>query len=61
MSGKAGRETLGMLGVIASMIFVGFEIRQSNVQARAAAYQAIGVATAEFHRITDERSIRISS
>ena len=60
MSGKAARETLGMLAVIASMIFVGLEIRQSNVQARAAAYQAIGIATAEYHRITDERSIRTS-
>ena len=60
MTGKAARETLGMLGVIASMLFVGLELRQSNVQARAAAYQAVGIATAEFHRITDERWIRIS-
>jgi hypothetical protein len=29
------------------MIFVGMEIRQSNAQARAAAYQALGIATAE--------------
>ncbi len=51
MSGKAIGEALAALGVIASMIFVGLEIRQSNAQARAqaraAAYQAIGVATAE--------------
>ena len=46
MSSKAIRETLTALGVIASMVFVGFEIRQSNIQARAAAYQAIGIATA---------------
>ena len=32
MSGKALRETLTALGVIASMAFVGWEIRQSNVQ-----------------------------
>ena len=49
MSGKAIRETLAALGVIASMVFVGLEIRQSNVQARAAAYQAIGIAAAEVH------------
>ena len=49
MSGKAIRETLAALGVIASMVFVGMEIRTSNVQARAAAYQAIGIATAEWH------------
>ncbi len=47
MSGKAIRETLTALGVIASMVFVGWEIRTSNVQARAAAYQEIGIATAE--------------
>ena len=46
MSGKTIRESFTALGVIASMIFVGLEIRQSNVQARAAAYQAIGIATA---------------
>ncbi len=43
---KGLRETLAALGVIASMIFVGFEIRQNTIAARAAAYQAIGVATA---------------
>jgi hypothetical protein len=47
MSGKAVRETVGFLAVVASMVFVGLEIRASNTQARAAAYQAIGVATAE--------------
>ena len=47
MSGKAIRETLTALGVIATMVFVGWEIRTSNMQARAAAYQAIGAATAE--------------
>ena len=46
MSGKAIRETLSALFVIASMIFVGLEIRQNTVASRAAAYQAIGIATA---------------
>ncbi len=46
MSGKAMRETFTALGVIASMIFVGWEIRQNTVAARSAAYQAIGIATA---------------
>ncbi len=36
-------------------MFVGLEIRQSNVQARAASYQALGIATAEFHRKYDDR------
>lgn len=46
MSGKNVRDTLAAIGVIASLVFVGLELRQSNAQARAAAYQAIGVATA---------------
>jgi hypothetical protein len=32
------------------MVFVGLQIRQSNIQARAAAFQEIGIATAEAHR-----------
>jgi len=47
MSATTIRETLAAFGVIASLLFVGWEIRQSNMQARAAAYQAIGIATAE--------------
>ena len=46
MSGKAIRETLGFLAVVASMVFVGLEIRQNTIASRAAAYQAIGIATA---------------
>ena len=46
MSSKAIREALAALGVIASLLFVGFEIRQNTMVARASAYQAIGVATA---------------
>ena len=59
MSGKAIRETLAALGVIASMVFVGLQIRASNVQARAAAYQAIGISTSEFHRGFDARMNRL--
>ncbi len=61
MSGKAIRETLGFLAVIASMVFVGLEIRASNTQARAAAYQAIGIATSEFHQAFDDRLNRLYS
>ena len=46
MSSKAIRETLAALSVVASLVFVGYEIRQNTVAARAAAYQAIGIATA---------------
>ncbi len=46
MSTKAIRETLAALGVIASLLFVGYEIRQNTIAARASAYQSIGTATA---------------
>ncbi len=41
MSGKAIRETLAALGVIASMVFVGLEIQQNNKLARGQARQAL--------------------
>lgn len=53
-SREAG-ELIGLGLLAGSMVFVGLEIRQSNVQARATAYQAIGIATAEFHRKFDDR------
>ena len=42
MSGKEIRETVGLLAVVGSMVFVGLEIRQNTVAARAAAYQDMG-------------------
>ncbi len=42
MTGKGLREILAAAGVIASMVFVGMEIRQNTMVARAAAYQEIG-------------------
>lgn len=59
VSGKAVRESLAAIGVIVSMAFVGMQIRESNIQARAAAYQAIGIATSEFHRSFDARLNRL--
>lgn len=61
VSGTALRETLAAIGVIVSMAFVGMQIRESNVQARASAYQAIGIATSEFHRSFDARMNRLST
>ena len=42
MSGKAIRETVGFLAVVAGLVFVGVEIRQNNTLAQAAAYESIG-------------------
>ena len=46
MSDKGVRETLAAVGVIGSMLFVGWEIRQNTMVARAAAYQEIGFTAA---------------
>ena len=39
MSGKAIRETLGFVVVVASLVFVGVEIRQNSQSVQAATYQ----------------------
>jgi len=61
MLSKTVRETLAVVGVIGSMAFVGMQIRESNIQARAAAYAAIGIATSEFHRSFDARLNRLAT
>ena len=48
MSGKAVRETLGFLGVMASLVFVGFEIRQNTAVARANAINDLATGSREF-------------
>jgi hypothetical protein len=45
-NGKAVRETIGFLGVIGSLAFVGVEIRQNNQIAMANAYQEVGLRAA---------------
>ena len=55
MTGQTIRETLAALGVVGSLLFVGLEIRASTTQARAAAYQEIGLATALTHLEIDDR------
>ena len=47
--------------MILSLVFVGMQIRESNIQARAPAYRAIGISTAEFHRGFTARMNRIAS
>jgi len=48
-------EIVGIFGVLLSLVFVGLELRDANVQAKAAAYQAIGIATSEYHQTMDDR------
>ena len=52
---KAYVELVGIFSILLSLIFVGIELRDSNVQARAAAFQAIGIAAAEYHQTMDDR------
>ncbi len=40
-------EILGGLGLIASLVFVAYEVRQNTIAARASALQQLGIATAE--------------
>ena len=57
MSGKAIRETLGFLAVVASLVFVGFEIRQNTAAQRSAAIEGIANQRVEFNTAiwTDDR------
>ena len=59
MSGKDIRDSVGLLLVVASMVFVGFEIRQNTIAARSAAYMEIGIATSEWHDRFDDRLNRL--
>jgi len=61
MSSRTVRQTLAAAGVIASLAFVGMQIRESNIQARAAAYREIGISTAEFHRGFNARMNRLET
>lgn len=40
-------ESIGLIAILAGLVFVGLEIRQNNRLAQAAAYQEIGFATAQ--------------
>ena len=40
-------EAVALLGVVASLVFVGLELRQSRIAAQAAAYQELGIAIAD--------------
>lgn len=39
-------EAVAVLGVVASLVFVGLELRESRIASRAAAYQELGTAVA---------------
>lgn len=40
-------EAIALVGVVASLVFVGLELRQNRISARAAAYQELGIAIAD--------------
>ena len=47
VGGRAVAEGVAAVGVIVSLVFVGFEVRQNTVAARAQAYQEIGLVVAQ--------------
>ena len=57
LDGEAVRETLSAMGIIASLLFVGFEINQANMWNRHQALQDFADGWAEFNipLITDDR------
>ena len=61
MSGKAAREILGFLAVVAGLVFVGLEIQQNNVQARGATRQAMADASRDLALAisTDTELVRV--
>ena len=59
MSGKAIRESVGFIAVVAGLVFVGLEIQQNNRLAQAATYQALGIATSEYWLNRDDRVNRL--
>jgi hypothetical protein len=60
MSGRAVRETVGLLAVVAGRVFVGWEIRQSTIASRAAAYQTLGIAAGQTWNCLEERGIEVT-
>ena len=48
-------ELVGITAILVSLVFVGLELRATNVQSRANAFQSLGIATAEFHEAFDDR------
>ena len=53
-------EIVGIIAVVLSFAFVGYEIRQNTIASRAAAYQAIGIAiAAAFDNEAHDRSFAI--
>ena len=57
MSGKAIRETLGFLAVVASMVFVGLEIRQNTTAVESATRQGLSEQLTDINLavLTDEQ------
>jgi hypothetical protein len=58
MKGETVREVVGFFGVTASLVFVGFEVRQNTVATRAAAYQDMGTSISEVWLETAQDSVR---
>ena len=54
MRGKEVRETVGLIALVAGLVFVGLEIRQNTVAAKAAAYQEVGITLFEYWHVVSQ-------
>jgi hypothetical protein len=61
MKSETLREVVGFLGVTASLVFVGYEVKQNTVATRAAAYQDMGTAISEVWLQTAQDTVRAKS
>ena len=58
MKAATVREVIGFLGVTASLLFVGYEVRQNTIATRAAAYQDMGTSISEVWLETAQDTVR---
>ncbi len=52
-------EFVGAIAVVATLLYLAIQVRNSTVQARASAYQATGVAFGQYFLSLDDRTLRL--
>ncbi len=52
-------EFVGAIAVVATLLYLAIQVRNSTVQARASAYQATGIALGQYFLSMDDRTLRL--
>ena len=52
-------EFVGAIAVVATLLYLAIQVRNSTVQARASAYQATGIAFGQYFLSLDDRTLRL--